>query len=163
MQIDRYTDRQGERDILIERERAYLCILKLPRLLHLSEKKSKKKKKVISVTNFSFSNKINRAGAQHFLQDCMCAQQTLISPCTSEESLSLLSAEKNALNPWVTSEDFNQGPVVQSIVSLTSSFVVEMLTVLVSTISNSQVFLAEKNVSSFCKCKSYSHFFQQKW
>ena len=31
-----------------------------------------------------------------------------------------------------------------------------MLTVLVSTISNSQVFL-QKNVSSFC----YSHFFQQ--
>ena len=32
-----------------------------------------------------------------------------------------------------------------------------MLTVLVRTISNSQVFLL-KNVSSFCKCKSYSHF-----
>ena len=49
------------------------------------------------------------------------------------------------------------GPVVQSIVSLTSSLVVKMLTVLVSTILNSQVFLL-KNVSSFCKCKSYSHF-----
>ena len=35
-----------------------------------------------------------------------------------------------------------------------------MLTVLVSTISNSQVFLL-KNVSSFCKCKSYSHFFSK--
>ena len=34
----------------------------------------------------------------------------------------------------------DQGPVVQSIVSLTSSFVVKTLTVLVSTISNSQVF-----------------------
>ena len=32
------------------------------------------------------------------------------------------------------------GPVVQSIISLTSSLVVKMLTVLVSTISNSQVF-----------------------
>ena len=32
-----------------------------------------------------------------------------------------------------------------------------MLTVLVSTISSSQVFLL-KNVSSFCKCKNYSHF-----
>ena len=32
------------------------------------------------------------------------------------------------------------GPVVQSIVSLTSSLVVKMLTVLVSTISNSQIF-----------------------
>ena len=47
-----------------------------------------------------------------------------------------------------------QGPVVQSIVSLTSSLMVKfdcvgalmvkMLTVLVSTISNSQVFLLEK-------------------
>ena len=33
-----------------------------------------------------------------------------------------------------------------------------MLTVLVSTISNSQVF-CWKNVSSFCECKRYSHFF----
>ena len=38
-----------------------------------------------------------------------------------------------------------QGPVVQSIISLTSSLVVKMLTVLVSTISNSQVFLLKKN------------------
>ena len=35
---------------------------------------------------------------------------------------------------------------------------VNLLTVLVSTLSNSQVFLLKKNVSSFCKCKSYSHF-----
>ena len=53
-----------------------------------------------------------------------------------------------------------QSPVVQSIVSLTNSLVVKMLTVLVSTISNSQVFLL-KNVRSFCKCKSYSHFFSK--
>ena len=37
-----------------------------------------------------------------------------------------------------------QGPVVQSIISLTSSLVVRILTVLVSTISNSQVFLQKK-------------------
>ena len=49
------------------------------------------------------------------------------------------------------------GPVVQSIVSLTSSLVVKILTVLISTISNSQVFLL-KNVSSFCICKNYSFF-----
>ena len=36
------------------------------------------------------------------------------------------------------------GPVVQSIVSLMSSLVVKMLTLLVSTISNSQVFLLKK-------------------
>ena len=37
-----------------------------------------------------------------------------------------------------------QGQVVQNIVSLTSSLVVKMLTALVSTISNSQVFLLKK-------------------
>ena len=52
------------------------------------------------------------------------------------------------------------GSVVQSVVSLTSLLVVKTLTDLVSTISNSQVFLL-KNVSSFCKCKSYSHFFSK--
>ena len=43
------------------------------------------------------------------------------------------------------------GPVVESFVSLTSSLVVKMLTVLVSTIFNSQVFLLKKNES----CKKY--------
>ena len=38
----------------------------------------------------------------------------------------------------------NLRPFVQSIVSLTSSLVVKMLTVLVSTISNSKVFLLNK-------------------
>ena len=37
-----------------------------------------------------------------------------------------------------------QGPVVQSIVSVTSLLVVKMLIVLVSTISNSQLFLLKK-------------------
>ena len=37
-----------------------------------------------------------------------------------------------------------QGPLVQNIVSLTSSLVVKILIVLVSTISNSQVFLLKK-------------------
>ena len=45
-------------------------------------------------------------------------------------------------------DHYDQGPVVQSIVSLTSSLVVKMLPVLVSTISNSQVFLL-KNVSIY--------------
>ena len=54
----------------------------------------------------------------------------------------------------LTFDWINLGPVVQSIVSLTSSLVVKMLTVLVSTISNSQVFFAEKK-----NMKSYSHFF----
>ena len=50
----------------------------------------------------------------------------------------------------------NQGPLVQSIVNLTSSLVIKMLNVLVSTISNSQVFLLKK-----CECKSYSYFFSK--
>ena len=36
-----------------------------------------------------------------------------------------------------------------------------MFTVLVNSISSSQVFLLKKNVSSFCKCKSYLHFFSK--
>ena len=55
----------------------------------------------------------------------------------------------------------SQGPVVQSIVSLTSSLVVKMLTVLESTMSYLIGIFAEKNVSSFCKGKSYSHFFSK--
>ena len=38
---------------------------------------------------------------------------------------------------------------------------VKMLTVVASTISNSQVFLLKKNVSTHCKCKSYSQFFSK--
>ena len=50
---------------------------------------------------------------------------------------------------WCT----DQGPVVQSVVSLTSSLVVKILTVLVSTISNLQVFLLKKNVTQFFQQK----------
>ena len=42
------------------------------------------------------------------------------------------------------SKDIDQGPVVQSIVNLTSSLVVKMLIILVSTISNSQVLCWKK-------------------
>ena len=41
------------------------------------------------------------------------------------------------------------GPVVQSIIGLTSSLVVTVLTVLGSTICNSQVFLLKKNISVY--------------
>ena len=46
----------------------------------------------------------------------------------------------------------DQGPVVQSVVSLTSSLRVISLTVLADSIHNILIFFAEKNVSS------YSHF-----
>ena len=54
----------------------------------------------------------------------------------------------------------NLGPVVQSIVSLTSSLVVKMLTVLVSTTSNSQVFFAEKMRVAFANAKA-THIFSK--
>ena len=38
---------------------------------------------------------------------------------------------------------------------------VKMLTALINTISDSQVFLLKTIVRSFCKCKSYSHFFSK--
>ena len=67
---------------------------------------------------------------------------------------------KRSLWVYVNSKAVDQSPVVQSIVSLTSSLVVKIRTVLVSTISNSHVFLL-KNVSNFCKCNNYSHFFNK--
>ena len=51
--------------------------------------------------------------------------------------------------------DTDLGPVVQSIVSLTSALVVKMLTALLSTISNPQVFLL--------KMQKLLTFFQQKY
>ena len=50
-----------------------------------------------------------------------------------------------------------QGPVVQSVVSLTSSLRVISLTVLADSIYNIMIFFAEK------MCKSYSHFFNKKF
>ena len=54
-----------------------------------------------------------------------------------------------------------QGPVVRSIVSLTSLLVVKMLTVLVSTVSNSHVFLLKKCVAKFANAKA-THIFSAK-
>ena len=52
-----------------------------------------------------------------------------------------------------------QGPVVQSIVSLTSSLRIISLTVLADSIYNILIFFAEK--CEFLHCKSYSHFFSK--
>ena len=54
-----------------------------------------------------------------------------------------------------------QGPVVQSVVSLTSSLRVISLTVLADSIYNILIFFAEKNVSSFCTAKA-THIFSAK-
>ena len=55
----------------------------------------------------------------------------------------------------------DQGPVVQSVISLTSSLRVISLTVLADSIYNILIFFAEKNVSSFCTAKA-SHIFSAK-
>ena len=52
-----------------------------------------------------------------------------------------LSSDNYPMIPMADSEGLDQGPVVRSIISLMSSLVVKMLTVLVSTMSNSHVFL----------------------
>ena len=57
--------------------------------------------------------------------------------------------------------DIFLGPVVQSIVSLTSSLRVISLTVLADSIYNFLIFFAEKNVSSFCTAKA-THIFSAK-
>ena len=56
----------------------------------------------------------------------------------------------------------DQGPVVQSVVSLTSSLRVISLTVLADSIHNILIFFAEKNVSSFCTAKAKTHIFSAK-
>ena len=53
------------------------------------------------------------------------------------------------------------GPVIQSIVSLTSSLADRILIVLVSTISNSLVFFAEKMWEAFANAKA-THIFSAK-
>ena len=54
------------------------------------------------------------------------------------------------------------GPVVQSIVSLTSSLRVISLTVLADPIYSILIFFAEKNVSTFFALQKLLTFFQQK-
>ena len=90
---------------------------------------------------------------KHLLKSGLFYQERICSLWTELPSKSALIPIKRI---------YYVGKVVQSIVSLTSLLVVKMLTVLVSTIFNSPVFLL-KNVISFCKCKSYPHFIQQKY
>ena len=54
-----------------------------------------------------------------------------------------------------------QDPVVQSVVSLTSSLRVISLTILADSMYNILIFFAEKNVSSFCTAKA-THIFSAK-
>ena len=60
-----------------------------------------------------------------------------------------------------TLKDCYLGPVVRSVVSLTSSLWVILLTVLADSIYNILIFFAEKNVSSFCTAKA-THIFSAK-
>ena len=125
------------------------------------------------------------ATREHVLSD-MCAQGRLKSACASAQSdqnlryfssLVIQNARMRRLPNlrWVHVSDgtfsdvaahlvkqrplwINHGPLVQSIVSLTSALVVKTLTILISTTSNLQVF-CWKNMSNLCKC--YSHFFSK--
>ena len=58
-----------------------------------------------------------------------------------------------------------QGPVVQSVISSTSSLRVISLTVLAESLYNILIFFAEKMWVAFAllHCKSYSHFFSKKF
>ena len=74
-----------------------------------------------------------------------------LQPLVSKWTLSSLNSDESTVANR-GSVKLNLGPVVQSVISVKSSLVVKMFTVLVSTISNSHVFL-----------QSYSHFLQQKY
>ena len=69
----------------------------------------------------------------------MRAQQTTLEFKGQDNTLKVMSSRAIYL-----------GPVVQSVVSLTSSLRVISLTVLADSIYNILIFFAEKNVSSFC-------------
>ena len=101
--------------------------------------------------------------------------KSLIRLCWSESSLgarvrryNFLSCRSYCNNPICWNIGLNKqctswylGPVVQSIVSLSSSLVVKMLTVQVSTIPKSQVFFAEKMWVAFANAKA-AHIFWAK-
>ena len=82
-----------------------------------------------------------------FLHENTCYEYSLQAPC------------------WDASNEYpeHQGPVVQSVVSLTSSLRVISLTVLADSIYNILIFFAENNVSSFCTAKATHIFFSQKF
>ena len=72
-----------------------------------------------------------------------------------------MKRESNAIGPITVRYRFKQGPVVQSVVSLTTSLRVISLTVLADPIHNILIFFTEKNVSSFCTAKA-THIFSAK-
>ena len=55
-----------------------------------------------------------------------------------------------------------QGPVVQNFVSLTLLLSPQFVKYISTSKANSLLFFVEKNVRILCKCKGFSHFFQQK-
>ena len=83
------------------------------------------------------------------MHDCMALH------CT-EPFIILLPSSPYDLNN-VERDIRHQGQVVQSFISLTSLLVIKMLTVLVSTISNLQVFLLKK-----CEYAKVTHIFSAK-
>ena len=72
--------------------------------------------------------------------DCLCSLQQLFDSIVSRLKAKLW----NQITKYIHTQ-IDLGRVVQSIISLTSLLVVKMLTVLVSIISNSQVFLLKNS------------------
>ena len=88
--------------------------------------------------------------------------QLHISAVWSGPSLFFLNHKHCRQNQWTMKTLISkQGPVVQSVVSLTSSLRVISLTVLADSIYNILIFFCWKNVSSFCTAKA-THIFSAK-
>ena len=96
--------------------------------------------------------------------DISCTLETILR---NVKSCFLGKIRKKYFN-MSSAENIIQGPVVQSVVSLTSSLRVISLTILADSIYNILIFFAEKKMSSFCS-KNVSSlqkllpFFQQKY
>ena len=86
----------------------------------------------------------------------MQTKETVCMKCQS-----LFSRKNKKKFKMLSTEYFTQGPVVQSVVSLTNSLRVISLTILADSIHNILIFFAEKNVSSFCNAKA-THIFSAK-
>ena len=71
--------------------------------------------------------------------------------------------QKSTLMPYADSKGQGQGPVVQSLVSLTSSLRVISLTVLADSVYNSLIFFAEKMWVAFALQKLLTFFFSKKF
>ena len=95
-----------------------------------------------------------------FFMDISCKLSPYESICIKCQAL--ISEKKQGNNFILSAETFILAPVVQSVVSLTSSLRVISSTVLADTLHNIPIFFAEKMWVAFAQ-QSYSHFFSKKF